>query len=126
MALQIADTSFLYAIFNAGDRFHTAAREAALRREPIIIPSEVWAEAIGVMHRRMGFQVTVAVKKWVETQHDIRLGFSAEREQRLAWTLFVRHAGRLSFVDAMGLAWARLEGASLLSFDEHQLKAAAE
>ena len=38
--MQVADTSFLYALFSKSDAFHSKARRAAAAADSIVVPSE--------------------------------------------------------------------------------------
>src|SRR3989304_97904 len=52
----VADTSFLYALFSAGDVFHEEARKLVGRGTPILVPPEIFAETIALIHYRQGFR----------------------------------------------------------------------
>jgi predicted nucleic acid-binding protein len=123
--LAVVDTSFLMALLNEGDRFHSSARSESEKARDYLIPNEAWSETLGVVHRRNGFVASVRFRAWLDAQSRVRIGFSGEREHRLAWRLYVEKAGRISFTDALVVAWARLEGADLLTFDAEQGIAAA-
>ncbi len=51
----VADTSFLYALFSKSDVFHNGARRAAASAAAILVPSEIFAETVSLIHYRVGF-----------------------------------------------------------------------
>lgn len=120
---RLADSSFLLALLHDGDEFHLRARAALTTNEAILIPGEVLTETLGVLLRRRGFDVTVKARDWIDRQNGFRFVYSAEREHRAAWRLFLEQAGRISLTDAVVVAWCRLEMAGLLTFDGAQQKA---
>ena len=124
--MRIADTSFLYALFHANDRFHPKARSHAFQADRILIPSEVWTETMGLMLARLGFEATVQVKQWIGSHPTFEFAFSGAREHQLAWRLYQKARGALSLTDALVIAWGNLEVVPLLSFDANQLKAAGQ
>jgi predicted nucleic acid-binding protein len=123
--LGIVDTSFLVAIMNPEDRFHAAALVQAERQRDLLIPAEAWTETMGLVLRRHGFAASLNLQASIESQARIRVVHSAEREHRLAWRIYVEQAGRLSLTDALVVAWARLEGADVVTFDANQARAAS-
>lgn len=50
----MADTSFLYAIYDETDEHHDVALQALSRRGPIVLPGEVATEFIGLAGARLG------------------------------------------------------------------------
>ncbi len=50
----VADTSTLFAFFDAADAHHQAARSAAARLRPFSIPTEILAETLALLRLRMG------------------------------------------------------------------------
>ncbi len=121
----VVDTSYLMALLNVSDRFHAKARSEAAVPRDLLIPTEAWTETLGLVLRRDGFASSIRFKEWMDGQVRARLVFSGEREHRLAWRLYLEHAGRLSLTDAVVVAWCRLEGGDLLTFDADQARAAS-
>ena len=52
--MQVADTSFLYALFSKSDVFHSKARRAAISADAILVPSEIYSETVSLIHCRVG------------------------------------------------------------------------
>jgi predicted nucleic acid-binding protein len=50
----VADSSVLYALFDATDGHHAVARAEAARRRPFVVPSEILTETLGLVNWRLG------------------------------------------------------------------------
>lgn len=113
--MRVADTSFLFALHDRTDRFHDQAAESATEPGPIRLPVEVVAETLGLMHRRHGFvHALQALRSWRRASHIL---FETEGAPGPTHDVFEAADGRLTWVDAAVVAWARARGASALTFD---------
>lgn len=121
--MRIADTSFLYALFSETDAFHAGALEAAAVSEAILVPSEIFSETVSLIQYRQGHAAARSAGEWIRGQGRIELGLSTSGRLERAWASFVRARGRLSFPDAVVLAWCEGRGASPLAFDDALLRA---
>lgn len=116
--MRLADSSFLYALFLTGDpNSQRAEREAAVN-EPILVPSEVLAETLGVLARRKGIDFARMAKHWLESKPHFQMAFTQRQHYDIATRFFARPPERLNYVDALLVAWARVSGARLVTYDE--------
>lgn len=116
--MRIADTSFLIALFNSGDRYHAQARKEAAEPDPIAIPTEVMAETLGVLQRRKGIDFARLAKDAIDQKSHFRVTFTQEAHYAEASRLFSDADERINFVDSIVVAWSLLERSPILSFDE--------
>lgn len=120
--LRIADTSFLYALFSETDQFHARALEAAKSPEAILVPAEIFSETISLIQYRQGHAAARAAGEWIREQGRVELGVASRVRLESAWATFVAARGRLSYPDAIVLAWCEGRGVSPLAFDEALLR----
>lgn len=120
---RLADTSFLYALFSANDRFHGEAVKEAGDAEAILIPSEIFSETIALIHYRQGFAAARKSGKWLRGQRRIQIQASDDPYFEAAWKIFLAARGRLSYPDSIVVSWCRKLKASALAYDD-QLKRA--
>lgn len=121
--MRVADTSALYALFATGDAHHDAARSAVEEREPIVVPSEIFAETLALIQYRQGFAAAREAGAFLRAVPHLRVRASPERALNAAWATFESSAGRLSFPDAVVVSWCRKEGAAPLAYDKALLNA---
>jgi predicted nucleic acid-binding protein len=122
--VQVADTSFLYALFSKSDMFHGKARKLALAADAIVVPSEIFTETLSLIHYRNGFSAARHAGSWLWSQRKIQiLGPSRSLLER-TWEIFRSARGRLSGPDAVVLAWCRERRATPLAFDQAILRRA--
>jgi len=120
--VQVADTSFLYALFSKSDEFHGRARKLATSVDTILVPSEIYAETLSLIKYRRGFGTARNAGTWLRSQRKIQiLGPSRSLLDR-AWGIFRSARGRLSYPDAVVLAWCRERRANPLAFDQGILR----
>ncbi len=120
----MADTSFLYALFSSTDQFHARALGATERADSILIPSEIYSETVSLIHHRQGFVASRAAGEWIRQQEGIQLAVASRSLLDQAWTVFLEARGRLSYPDAIVIAWCRERDAVPLAFDEALLRRA--
>lgn len=119
--MRVADTSFLYALFSAEDEFHARAMRAVAESGAIMIPSEIHAEALALIHYRQGFDAARAAGEWLREQGHVEVGFASRELIERAWTVFTAARGRLSFPDSIVVSWCRTRGTSPLAYDSRIL-----
>jgi predicted nucleic acid-binding protein len=122
--VQVADTSFLYALFSKSDVFHGPARKAALSADTILVPSEIYAETLSLIQYRRGFGPARDAGVWLRSQRKIQILGSSPSLLDQAWGIFRSARGRLSYPDAVVLGWCRERRASPLAFDQVILRRA--
>ena len=120
--MRIADTSFLYALFSETDQFHARALEAARSPEAVVVPAEIFSETLSLIQCRQGHAAARGAGEWIREQGCIEIGIASRARLEAAWTTFVGSRGRLSYPDAIVLAWCAGRGVSPLAFDEDLLR----
>ncbi len=120
--MQIADTSFLYALFSKSDVFHGKARKAAASADSILVPSEIYSETVALIHYRVGFAAAKSAGAWMQAQKRLQVAPSSRSLLDGGWGIFRASRGRLSYPDAVVLAWCRERRAMPLAFDQAILR----
>jgi predicted nucleic acid-binding protein len=122
--VQVADTSFLYALFSKSDLFHVRARRAAAAADSILVPSEIYSETISLIHYRGGFGAARDAGTWMRSQKRIQILPASPPLLERCWGIFRSARGRLSYPDAIVLAWCRERRAKALAYDATILRRA--
>ncbi len=122
--VQVADTSFLYALFSKSDIFHGKARKAAAAADSILVPSETYSETVSLIHYRVGFVAARAAGDWIRSQGKLQLATSSRGVLERSWRIFREARGQLSYPDSVVLAWCRERRCGPLAFDRAILRRA--
>lgn len=122
--MHVADTSFLYALFSKSDAFHDKARKAAAAADSILVPNEIYSETIALIHYRVGFAAAKSAGSWLRAQKRIQVAASSRSLLDDCWGIFRASGGRISYPDAVVLAWCRERRATPLAFDQAILRRA--
>ncbi len=117
-SVPVADTSFLYALFSSTDHFHARAIRAAESADVVLIPGEIYSETVSLILYRQGYAASRAAGDWLRSEPAIRIAASSRRLLDLAWAVFTEARGRLSYPDAIVVAWCRERKMGPLAFDE--------
>lgn len=120
--MQVADTSFLYALFSKSDVFHQRARKAAAAAEAILIPGEIFAETLSLIQYRKGFGAARDAGVWLRSQRKIQVLRPPPSLLDQVWGVFRSARGRLSYPDAVVIAWCHDRRAGPLAFDQAILR----
>jgi predicted nucleic acid-binding protein len=120
--MRIADTSCLYGAFFPEDAHFERARAALRDPEPIIIPSEILAETLGLIQLRHKFATALAAGRYLRALRHVRIDGASPALVAAAWETFEESGGKLSLPDALVIAWCEAQGASALSFDDEILR----
>ena len=120
----VADTSFLYALFSKSDVFHNGARRAAASADAILVPSEIFAETVSLIHYRVGFSAAKSAGSWIRVQKRMEVATPSRSVLDRCWGIFHAARGRLSYPDSVVLAWCRERRATPLAFDQAILRRA--
>lgn len=118
--MRVADTSFLYAYFNAGDAHHAQSVECMRQDAPTLIEHGILQETLDLITYRKGKPAAIAAKDHLDGLPTIT--YTAVEERPPIDGVWRNH-DRLSLADATAAWLARIEGAELLSFDQGQLDA---
>ncbi len=118
---RVADTSFLYALFSENDRFHREATRDIEQKGLILIPHEIFAETIALIHYRQGFAASEKSGRWLRGQRGIEVRPTDDSYIDVAWKIFLAGRGRLSYPDSVVVSWCRKLKVTPLAYDD-QLK----
>lgn len=111
----VADTSFLYALYNEEDPHHVRAKKDLHSGEPIYVPMSVITETISLIHYRMGYATANRILKHVL---NLPLARAHEGAPLPAVAAAFEHAkGKLSFVDAVVVETCHALAAKPLTYD---------
>jgi predicted nucleic acid-binding protein len=114
--VRVADTSALYALLNESDPHHTDARAAFEDPDPILMPTEILAETIQMVHYRKGPDAGRRVLEAVFALPQARIAdpvdVAAVRQ------VYKDGKGRLSIFDAFVIQTCRQHAAAALTFDD--------
>ncbi len=116
----VADTSWLYALFDEADYHHRTARSEAMLAEPVAVPEAILAETLDLMRYRHGKPLAKKALEGLGRLPHFAIGEGVPHADSAAeWRC---HAG-LSYADATAVALARRKGLKLRTFDRRQAKA---
>lgn len=118
----VADTSWLYALFDEDDAHHRKATQEAQDPEPVEVPPLIAKEVLDLARKRRG--KPAALRMLADLRRIPHLVFVDEA--RPAATFEVWRAQAVSLADANAIAWARYRGARLRTFDARQQAALRE
>lgn len=119
---RVADTSFLYAAFDAADARHKDARDEIAKPQAINIPLCVMAEFLDLVTYRHDHKTALQVHR--DLAQLATVAIVPLRDETNVLTIWAAHPG-LSIADAAGIQ-ACIEGQDkLLSYDVKQTKALA-
>ncbi len=116
--MQVADTSFLYALFSKSDVFHQRARKAATTADVIVVPSEIYSETVSVIQYRRGFAAARDAGTWMRSQKRIQIMASSRSLLERSWGIFRAARGQLSYPDAVVVAWCRERRTTPFALDQ--------
>src|SRR5207245_9770284 len=105
--VQVADTSFLYALFSKSDAFHGKARRAAASADAILVPSEIFAETVSLIHYRVGFAVAKSAGSWIRVQKRLEVAAPSRSVLNGCWGIFRAARGRLRYPEPVYLPCRR-------------------
>jgi len=116
--MRIADTSALYASFVQGDRHHEESRGLFASAEPTVVPAEIFSETLGLLQLRVGFPAARDAGSAIRSTPHVRVEPTSAAFLVHAWDEYEAAAGRLSFADAVVVAWCLGATASAITFDK--------
>lgn len=115
--MRVGDTSALYALFSELDVHHAAAKREFENAEPILIPSEIFAETLSLIQLRRGFREAVAAGEFLRQLPQVEIRPSTRQLLEDAWDRYRTGGGKLSFHDSVVVARCQAEGSTPLAFD---------
>lgn len=127
--MRVADTSALFALYDASDSRHKEAIAAFRSAEPILVPHDIFVETMGVVARRHGFEAARDSGAHLRTLGHLEIQPTPDDIwddlQGAAWRAFESSEGQLSHADAVVVAWCRKRHLKPLSFDKALVAAAS-
>lgn len=114
---RVADTSFLYAAFDAADARHAKARDELAKAQALDVPLAVLAEFVDLVAYRQGRKVAVATLKALLALPTVGIRGLQHEEQAVA--LWANRDG-ISMVDAVGIQACLEHPSRLVSYDKRQ------
>lgn len=119
--MRIADTSVLYAVFDADDAWHAKATQAIQRPQPLLVPREILGETLALIQQVGGFEAAQAALDYLRQMPTFRLAPTVQVAAVAAQ--HARAEGRLSYHDAVVVETARALAVDALTFDKEIQKA---
>jgi len=119
----IIDTSFLVALLNANDNLHSKAKEAFFERKisKIQLYDYIYSETLTVLRYKAPEHQCESFLRFI-AGFQMEIYLSNQKKYSLATQYFHKHK-KLSFVDCLIIATAKLENATILTFDKQLQKA---
>ncbi len=114
---RIADTSVLYALFDASDKWHKQARQDVARPEPMVVPREILAETMDLILRKGGHDAALRAFASLVALPVTRIPEETARLEAVR-NHFAEANGKLSWADSVVVEFARARAAGLLSYDK--------
>jgi predicted nucleic acid-binding protein len=125
--MKVADTSALYALFLENDAHHAQATAQLVTGEPIVVPSEILTETIGLIQLRLGPAPAVAASRFLTVTPCLEIQPTPDDPwdnlQREARDCFEQGRGQLSQADAIVIAWCRKRNLEPWSYDRELVAA---
>jgi predicted nucleic acid-binding protein len=120
------DTSLLYALFNARDRWHAEAKDLVQQHRPILVPPGILQETLDLLRLRHGGKAAAAALAWLQGNAQLVLDADgAGRSHAMAVRAFSdpsSRPGEMSFADVWCATHAADRTVPLLSKDKDQLR----
>lgn len=131
--MNVVDTSLLYALFDAKDKWHKDAKRALEEHRPVLVPPGILQETLDLLRYRHGAKVAVAALQWLAKADQVVLeprhgdaSFAIVLNEYNTTTKAVDggfDAQALSIADAWCIAYAIANETPLLTKDTNQEKA---
>jgi predicted nucleic acid-binding protein len=115
------DSSAWYALVNARDKNHLAAKRFLEAGHRLLTTNFVIDETITLVLVRKGYQAAVDLGEQLWSEEQARIVWLSRADQRAAWQLFKRYSDKeFSFTDCTSfVVMERLELTHAFAFDEH-------
>jgi predicted nucleic acid-binding protein len=120
-AYVFVDSSAWYALGNARDKNHLAAKRFLDAGHRLLTTNFVIDETITLVLVRKGYQAAVDLGEQLWSEEQARIVWLSRADQRAAWQLFKRYSDKeFSFTDCTGFVlMERLGLTHAFAFDEH-------
>lgn len=112
---RVIDTSVVMTLFDEEDPRRDEVLDLLGLPEPILVPPEVVTETLGIVHARMGYEVSEAI--WEDLGELGNIVFLNSTAQEHVGPIFQAGAGALSWTDAAVVAHCLREDAEPLCYD---------
>ena len=115
------DSSAWYALVNARDKNHLAAKRFLEAGHRLLTTNFVIDETITLVLVRKGYQAAVDLGEQLWSEEQARIVWLSRADQRAAWQLFKRYSDKdFSFTDCTSfVVMERLELTHAFAFDEN-------
>lgn len=116
----VADTSWLYAVFDRRDRHHTEARAQFAKSPEVHVPPAILAETLDLIEYRSDKATAVGAMDDLAKASPVRFERNFDVESS---TVIWRQHVALTYADANAVSAARRLGLGLFTFDKKQRRA---
>lgn len=126
--MKVVDTSALYATLVVNDPFHRRATDVVASGEPLLVPAEIFSETIALVQYRHGSGAALEAARVLRGKPNIEIQPTPDDfwEDILGAVPKIHAAHpKLSYPDAVVVAWAKARNLAVLAYDEALLEAAA-
>lgn len=118
MNFPVADSSFVIALADRGDRYHVIAKTLYVAESRILLPHPTLGEIAYLLERAGGKDKAIQFFQGLPASRFVPFPLDDDTIARVAQLLFTYRDTRLDFVDAAVVAVAEATGArKLLTFD---------
>jgi predicted nucleic acid-binding protein len=120
-AYMFVDSSAWYALVNAHDKNHLAAKRFLEASHRLLTTNFVIDETVTLVLVRKGYQAAVDLGEQLWSEEQAHIVWLSRADQRAAWRLFKRYSDkRFSFTDCTSfVVMERLGLTHAFAFDEH-------
>lgn len=115
----VADTSFLVAVFDRADARHAKSRQELAKANPVLIPTEILVEMLGVIKAKAGRSAADDAVEDLVRLPNVLWGETCDFAE--SYRIYQQESP-LSFPDAIFVQQCLSRDLAPLSFDEDQLK----
>lgn len=117
---RVADSSWLYAIFDGDDAWHHDAERLVQEPRPTLVPAPIMVETLDLIRYRLGKSAAREAERAMERFPHFDTWYPvSERDVVGVW----KEHDALSLHDAAAVALARSSGFDLVTFDRAQAEA---
>lgn len=112
----VADTSLLFALFDAADAHHAKARAEAARQRSFVVPSEILVETLAIFRVRRGREASLQVLRALRSMPHARV--AATKPAVVERAVAAVGEGPLSYQDWIVVHTCRASGGQPWTFDD--------
>jgi len=121
--VRVADTSALYALFFEEDAHHSKAHAFLADGEAVLIPAEILAETVWLLDRKFGHlaarEAGATLRRLPNVEVQPSWDDPWDNVLGQAWLEYQAGRGKLSYADAVVVAWCRKRRLKPWTYDKH-------